>query len=69
MEKNVYTGCSKKKVTILSSYNYFTIHGRYMKQKSTESRDFKILLRLSIYFSNIRLLATIEFKCNGSIFQ
>ena len=38
-----------------------------MKQKVAESWDFKILLHLSIYFSNILLLATIEFECDGSI--
>ena len=40
-----------------------------MKQKLAESWGFKILLHLSIYFSNILLLATIEFECDGSILQ
>ena len=57
-----YTGCSKKHVTILNGYNFFNIHSRYMKQKSSESRDFKILLHLSIYFSNIFPEATIQFQ-------
>ena len=57
----IYTGCSKKHVTILNGYNFFNIHGRYIKQKSTESRDFKILLHLSIYFSNIFPEATKQF--------
>ena len=62
MKKNihVYTGCSKKKVTILNGYNFFNIHGRWMKQTLAESWDFKILLHLFIYFSYILLLAKIE---------
>ena len=57
-----YTRCSKKKITILNGYNIFNVHDRYLKQKSTESRDFKILLNLSIYFSNIFAEATIQFQ-------
>ena len=39
----IVQGVPKKKVTILNGYNFFNIYGRYMKQKSTERRDFKIL--------------------------
>ena len=66
---NYYAGCSKKKLTILNGYDFFNIHGRWIKQKLAESWDFKILLHLSIYFSNIRLLATIEFYNQFSWFH
>ena len=58
----IHTGCSKKKLAISNGYNFFNIHGRWIKQKLTKSWDFKFLLHLSIYFSNILLLATMEFR-------
>ena len=57
---------SKKKETILNGYNFSNIHGRW-KKKLAESWDFKVLLQLSIYLSNIIHLATIEFECDSSI--
>ena len=56
-----YTGCPRKRVPKLNDYNFFNIHGRWMKQKLAGSWDFKVLLHLSIYLLNILLLATIEF--------
>ena len=54
-----YLGCPQKRVPKLNGYNFLNIYGSWMKQKLAESKDFKVLLHLSIYFSNIFLLATI----------
>ena len=56
------TGCPRKRVPKLNGYNFLNFYGRRMKQKLTESWDFKVLFHLSIYFSNNIYLATIQFR-------
>ena len=58
---------SQNKRHDLNGYNFLNIYGRLMKQKLAESRDFEIILHVSIYFSNnLPLAAIVDDICTGT---